>query len=72
MGHSGYGSRIGRARSLPLTVETALYRAAQEGLTNVARHAQATQAEVTLHQSPHLITCSVRDDGKGCRSGGRW
>ena len=51
--------------SLPLPVETALYRAAQEGLTNVARHAQATQAEVTLQQSPHHITCSVRDDGKG-------
>jgi signal transduction histidine kinase len=52
--------------SLPLPVETALYRAAQEGLTNVARHAQATHAEVTLHHSPHLITCTVRDDGKGC------
>jgi signal transduction histidine kinase len=54
------------ASSLPLPVETALYRAAQEGLTNVARHAQATCAEVSLCQSPHLITCSVRDDGKGC------
>jgi signal transduction histidine kinase len=53
------------AVSLPLPVETALYRAAQEGLTNVARHAQATRAEVTLQQSPHAITCSVRDDGKG-------
>ena len=52
--------------SLPLPVETALYRAAQEGLTNVARHAQATCAEVSLSQSPQLITCSVRDDGKGC------
>ncbi len=51
--------------SLPLPVETALYRAAQEGLTNVARHARATRAEVTLQQSSHLITCSVRDDGKG-------
>ena len=50
---------------LPLTVETALYRAAQEGLTDVARHAQATQAEVTLQQSPVLITCAVRDDGRG-------
>jgi signal transduction histidine kinase len=54
------------AGSLPLPVETAVYRAAQEGLTNVARHAQATCAEVVLCQSPHLITCSVRDDGKGC------
>ena len=54
------------AASLPLPVETALYRAAQEGLTNVARHAQATCAEVSVCQSPHLITCSVRDDGKGC------
>jgi signal transduction histidine kinase len=52
--------------SLPLPVETAVYRAAQEGLTNVARHAQATCAEVSLCQSPHLLTCSVRDDGKGC------
>jgi signal transduction histidine kinase len=51
---------------LPLPVETALYRAAQEGLTNVARHAQAAYAEVSLYQSPHLITCSVRDDGRGC------
>ena len=54
------------AGSLPLPVETALYRAAQEGLTNVARHARATCAEVSLCQSPQLITCSVRDDGKGC------
>jgi signal transduction histidine kinase len=53
------------AGSLPLPIETALYRAAQEGLTNVARHAQATHAEVMLQQSPHLITCVVRDDGKG-------
>jgi signal transduction histidine kinase len=52
--------------SLPLPVETALYRAAQEGLTNVARHAHASRAEVALDQSPHLITCSVRDDGQGC------
>jgi signal transduction histidine kinase len=54
--------------NLPLTVETALYRAAQEGLTNVARHAQASHAEVTLQQSPQLITCSVRDDGRGCEA----
>ena len=53
------------ARGLPQTVETALYRAVQEGLTNVARHAQATQAEVTMSQSPERITCAVRDDGRG-------
>jgi signal transduction histidine kinase len=51
--------------SLPLIVETALYRAAQEGLNNVARHAQASQAEVTLRQSRELIACAVRDDGHG-------
>jgi signal transduction histidine kinase len=51
--------------NLPLPVETALYRAAQEGLTNVARHAQATRAEITLRQSPHVISCTVRDDGHG-------
>jgi signal transduction histidine kinase len=50
---------------LPLIIETALYRAVQEGLTNAARHAHASRAEVSLRQSPDLVTCSVRDDGRG-------
>ena len=42
-----------------------LYRATQEGLTNVQRHARATQAWVRLHCSPERVELSVRDNGKG-------
>jgi signal transduction histidine kinase len=47
------------------TVETTVYRIAQEALTNAAKHARATRAEVDLRQSGQRIFCSVRDDGVG-------
>ncbi|MEW5872453.1 MAG: sensor histidine kinase [Chloroflexota bacterium] len=43
----------------------ALYRAAQEGLTNVQRHAHARQARLRLDQANGQITLSVTDDGVG-------
>lgn len=44
----------------------ALYRAAQEGLTNVRKHAQASRADVTLDFSlPDQIRLAVLDDGVG-------
>ena len=52
-------------RELPATVESTLYRIAQEALTNAAKHAKATQAHVTLTHSAHSIACSIRDDGIG-------
>ena len=56
------GSTGGR---LPTQVETALYRAVQEGLTNVTRHAQASRATVRLERHADKIVCSVHDDGRG-------
>jgi len=50
---------------VPATVETTVYRITQEALTNAAKHARATRAEVDLRQTPHKIVCSVRDDGIG-------
>jgi PAS domain S-box-containing protein len=42
-----------------------LFRAAQEALTNVARHAQATTVDIVLHAGPDRITMTIADDGVG-------
>jgi len=51
----------------PLTEESELvvYRVAQEGLTNTARHAGADRAEVRLQPVADGIELLVRDNGKG-------
>jgi signal transduction histidine kinase len=46
-------------------VETALYRIAQEALTNVVRHADATSVNVLLERSPTGVVLVIEDDGKG-------
>ena len=43
----------------------ALYRAAQEALTNVQRHAQASEASLTMELSAEALTLRVRDNGIG-------
>jgi two-component system sensor histidine kinase UhpB len=51
----------------PLTEESELvvYRVAQEGLTNTARHAAADRAEVRLRPVTDGVELLVRDNGKG-------
>src|SRR6266481_4669307 len=41
---------------------TVLYRVAQEALTNVARHAQATRAEVNIQKVDGAICMKIKDD----------
>jgi signal transduction histidine kinase len=55
------------ARDAQLTSEqkTVLFRVAQESLNNVARHAQATEAEVSLRFVKSGIQLRVKDNGKG-------
>jgi PAS domain S-box-containing protein len=43
----------------------AVYRIFHEGLTNVARHAQAQRVEVTLSEDDDWFVMSLRDDGRG-------
>jgi two-component system sensor histidine kinase UhpB len=45
--------------------EIAIYRVAQESLTNVARHAHASQVEVALQPGIDSVILSVVDDGHG-------
>ncbi|HEY5910655.1 MAG TPA: ATP-binding protein [Verrucomicrobiae bacterium] len=44
---------------------TVLYRVAQEALTNIARHSQASQAEVKVRKLDAAISMEIRDNGKG-------
>jgi two-component system sensor histidine kinase UhpB len=64
------GLRIERSVSADLSAlspeeELVIYRVAQEGLTNIARHADATRAWLTLGSHRGRLALEVRDDGRG-------
>jgi signal transduction histidine kinase len=50
---------------LPARVENALFRIAQEALTNVAKHAQATAVTITVEATERAARLIVADDGIG-------
>ncbi len=50
---------------LPLPVETALFRIAQEAITNITRHARATTVTVRLTYQNDWVMLQVADDGAG-------
>jgi signal transduction histidine kinase len=67
---------VGRARvpvnvdadangELPVRVKVAFYRIAQEALNNIAKHAGATQVNVTLRYNGDGATLCICDDGVG-------
>ena len=43
---------------------TVLYRVAQEALTNVARHAHASQVNVNIQKLPRAVCLTIKDNGK--------
>jgi len=64
------GVRIRREFAVPLgplspETELVVYRVAQESLTNVVRHAEATEATVRLHGDAALVELVVTDNGVG-------
>jgi two-component system, NarL family, sensor histidine kinase UhpB len=46
-------------------IELVLYRVTQESLTNIARHADATRAELSLNATADAVVLHVVDDGHG-------
>ncbi|MDQ8201964.1 sensor histidine kinase [Pelagicoccus sp. SDUM812003] len=59
--------RIGELKELDAKISAALYRIAQESLTNTRKHSQASQIEVTLDCShPQTVRLVIADDGIGC------
>jgi hypothetical protein len=55
----------GEELDLPDMEATAVFRAVQESLTNVARHAQASRVDVAVERGDSQVTVRVRDDGVG-------
>ncbi|MFQ6102094.1 MAG: GAF domain-containing protein [Anaerolineae bacterium] len=69
-----FGSRTGIAVTVQgeqpdprpdIHIENALFRIAQEALTNVTKHAQATQATVTVEVDGETVRLVIADDGVG-------
>jgi signal transduction histidine kinase len=55
----------GEERRLPSQIETAIFRVAQEALTNIARHAEAENAAISLAFKDTMLRVAIEDDGKG-------
>ena len=77
--HYPYCDEFGKTRGIPVSCDAdgdvkelspgaalCLYRIAQEGLGNVAKHAQAKRVQVRLTRSNGHVRLTVTDDGVGC------
>ena len=51
--------------ALPPAQSTAVFRIVQEALTNIAKHAQASHAEVVLRRRDAVLEITIHDDGMG-------
>ncbi len=54
-----------------IQIRTVLFRVAQEALTNVFRHAEASHASVTLRRSKGRIFMEITDNGRGFEVAGK-
>jgi signal transduction histidine kinase len=55
----------GAYRAVDSRVERELLRIAQEALSNVQRHAQATEVSVDMHYSSDMLLLMIKDNGVG-------
>jgi signal transduction histidine kinase len=61
--------QTGIARAVSPEIETVLYRATQESLTNIRKHAHASAANVRLAYDVNAVSLRVRDNGLGRKGG---
>ena len=61
--------QTGIARAVSPEIETVLYRATQESLTNIRKHAHASAANVRLAYDADAVSLRVRDNGLGRKGG---
>jgi two-component system sensor histidine kinase UhpB len=62
---------VGTLPALEPEAELAVYRVAQEALTNALRHADATQISLDARGGSGQLVLNVADDGRGLRAGER-
>lgn len=61
----------GSPRPLPAGIDLSAYRIVQEALTNVVRHAHATETRVAIAYMPRALELSITDNGRGASNGPR-
>ena len=61
----GICTNISRCGSIPLPVTKTIYRIVQEALTNIFKHAQATDVQILLSSTKEFLYLTVEDNGKG-------
>jgi two-component system sensor histidine kinase UhpB len=57
----------GTLPNLPLPTKAHLYRLVQEALTNVVKHAKASEVRVRLHYQGQRLRLFIRDNGQGAQ-----
>lgn len=55
----------GKEKRLPSEVETAIFRMAQEAISNISKHARAENVNITLDFEEAVVVLEVEDDGCG-------
>jgi signal transduction histidine kinase len=58
-------TRLDEITNLSDDQNTAIFRILQEALTNIVRHAGATEVEISLQAGPNQLTLKVHDNGRG-------
>jgi signal transduction histidine kinase len=59
----------GSMQDLPADVAIAAYRVVQESLSNVLKHAKATQVSIVVRRHASMLTVDVSEDGVGVEAG---